>query len=81
MTLGSCSCTALAPGLVVLEVSETHLHITAVSGFNMPMELVGPELLDFNEAQYTVKLLWKFLPSPSLPQDTGVRMMMHDNNF
>lgn len=57
MTLGSCSCTALGPGLVVSEVSEISLHITAVSGFNMPMELVGPELLDFDAAQYTVKWL------------------------
>ena len=55
MTLGSCSYAALGPGLVVSEVSEISLHITAVSGFNMLMELVGPELLDFNAAQYTVK--------------------------
>lgn len=57
VTLDSCSCTALGPELVVSEVSEISLHVTAVSSFNMPMELVGPELLDFNAAQYTVKWL------------------------
>lgn len=81
MTLGSCSCTALGPGLVLSEVFEICLHITAVSCFNMPMELVGSELLDFYAAQYTVKWLRKFLPSPSLPQDTGVWMIMDDNDF
>lgn len=57
MTLGSCSCTALGSGWVVSEASEISLHITAVSSFNMPMELAGPELLDFHAAQYTVKWL------------------------
>lgn len=42
----------------------------------MPMELVGAEFLDFDAAQYTVTQLRKFLPLFSLPQDTGVWMIM-----
>jgi len=55
--------------------------ITAASGFNMPMELVGPELLDFDAAQYTMNSLQKFLLSPSLPPDTGACMIMDNNDF
>lgn len=42
----------------------------------MPMELVGAEFLDFDAAQYTVTQLRRFLPLFSLPQDTGVWMIM-----
>lgn len=42
----------------------------------MPMGLVGPELWDFDAAQFTVKQLGRFLPLLSLPQDTGVWMIM-----
>lgn len=40
------------------------------------MELVGPELLDFDAVQYTMKPLGRLLPLFSLPQDTGVWMIM-----
>lgn len=78
MTLGSCSSAALGPGLVVSEVSKISLHITAVSSFNMPMELVGPEILDFAVLIYS-EIVTKSLPSPTLLQDTGIWMIMDDN--
>lgn len=49
--------------LVLSEVSEVSVHITAVSISKMPME-VGLEGLDFNVAQYAGKVPVLVLPSP-----------------
>lgn len=64
MMLGSCSSTALSLGLMISEVSEISLHITAVSGSNMPMEMVGSEVLDFGAAQKAGKVPALVLPTP-----------------
>lgn len=66
MTPGSCSSAALGPGLVVSEVSKISLHITAVSSFNMAMELVGPEFLDFDAVLIYSEIAMK-IPALTLP--------------
>lgn len=62
MMLGSCSSTALGPGLMLSEVSEISLHIAAVFGSNMSMEMGSSEVLDF--AQHAVKVPVLALPTP-----------------
>ena len=67
--LDSCSSTALGPVLVLSEVSEVSMHITAVSISKMPRELVDLEGPDFHVAQYAGKV--PVLVLSSFPQDTG----------
>lgn len=62
MMLGSCSSTALGPGLMLSDVSEISLHIAAVYSSNMSMEMGGSEVLDF--AQHAVKVPVFVLPTP-----------------